>query len=211
MQPFTTEAWSFCSWFSKIGWGCMVRKDVKQLLRISASPSHSKCKSRLTYLWVSFHYDATWLNAWAGPRGELEVTFEEATHRINRTVTQDCKIRHINQCTAWTDDKEAYDSIYSSLLDAKSKPVAQVNIKCSIYQEDALSPLLFYMGMNPLCHTIKKRSFRFRFPVPKRSNHQLPPRHGRHQAVCQDWARHRLTDASRKDIQQGHRDVIRTR
>ena len=33
-------------------------------------------------------------------------------------------------------------------LEANSRQIAQVNIKCSIYQGDALSPLLFSIGLN---------------------------------------------------------------
>jgi len=40
--------------------------------------------------------------------------------------------------------------LWRTTLEASSKPVTQVTIKCGIYQGDALSPLLFCIGLNPL-------------------------------------------------------------
>ncbi|KAK7930440.1 hypothetical protein WMY93_006835 [Mugilogobius chulae] len=90
---------------------------------------------------------------------------------VDRTVAQDCRTRHTNLCTAWIDYKKAYDSmphtwiteclelyninrtlrtfiansmkLWKTTLVANGKPLAQVSIKCGIYQGDALSPLLF--------------------------------------------------------------------
>ena len=40
-----------------------------------------------------------------------------------------------------------------------SKPIVQVTIKCGIHQEDALSPLQFCIGLNPLSHVIAKSAY----------------------------------------------------
>ncbi len=93
----------------------------------------------------------------------------------NRAVTQDCKARQTNLCTTWIDYKKAYDSmphtwtqeclemyinrtlrdfiknsmgLWKTTLEVNSKPIAQVTIECSIYQDDTLSPLLFCIGLN---------------------------------------------------------------
>lgn len=79
-----------------------------------------------------------------------------------------------------------------------SKLVAQVTIKCSIYQ-GSIYPLL-----------ISARSSHF-IPVPKWNNHQSPPLHRWHQVVCQEWARHQLYDAAHHDIQKQYRNLIWTR
>ena len=100
---------------------------------------------------------------------------------IDRTVTQESKIRHTNLCTAWIDDKKVFNSIphtwilehlelcninrtlrvfiMNSMKLWKTALVAkQVNIKCNIYQGDA-SPLF--------CTSSTWTT-----------------------AVCQDWVRH---------------------
>lgn len=62
--------------------------------------------------------------------------------------------RHTNLFTAWVDNRKAYDSMPQILIEFNSKPIAQVNIKCRIYQVDALSPLLFSMDLNPCSQII---------------------------------------------------------
>lgn len=42
-------------------------------------------------------------------------------------------------------------------LEADSRPIAQVTIKSGIYQGEALSPLLFCIGLNPLRQIISRR------------------------------------------------------
>ncbi|CAK6967747.1 hypothetical protein D4764_06G0014290 [Scomber scombrus] len=44
--------------------------------------------------------------------------------------------------------------MWKTILEANSKPIAPVTIKCVIYQGDALSPLLFCIGLNPLSQII---------------------------------------------------------
>ncbi|CAJ1059648.1 hypothetical protein LDENG_00255600%2C partial [Xyrichtys novacula] len=39
---------------------------------------------------------------------------------------------------------------WNTILETNFEPIAQVSIKCCIYQGDALSSLLFCMGLNPL-------------------------------------------------------------
>ncbi len=110
---------------------------------------------------------------------------------VDRAVTRDCKTRQTNLCTAWIDYKKAYDSmphtwileclemykinrtltafiknsmkLWKTSLEANSKPIAQVTIKCGIYQGDALSPLLFCIGLNPLSQIITKTGYGYRF------------------------------------------------
>ena len=90
---------------------------------------------------------------------------------VDRAVARDCKNRHTNLCTAWINYKRAYDSLphkwileclelymifiqnsmgmWKITLEANLRPIAQVNIKCGIYQGDVLSPLLFCIGLRP--------------------------------------------------------------
>lgn len=46
--------------------------------------------------------------------------------------------------------------LWGTILVANFKPIAQVTIKCRIYQGVALSPLLFSIGLNPLSQIINK-------------------------------------------------------
>lgn len=48
-------------------------------------------------------------------------------------------------------------------LMAISNPIAQVSIKCSICQGDALFPLLFYIGLNPFNQVTSKSSNNYLF------------------------------------------------
>ncbi len=62
-------------------------------------------------------------------------------YKVNRTLTAFIK----NSMKLW-----------KTSLEANSKPIAQVTIKCGIYQGDALSPLLYCIGLKPLSpHTHK--------------------------------------------------------
>ncbi|KAI3352301.1 hypothetical protein L3Q82_005275 [Scortum barcoo] len=49
--------------------------------------------------------------------------------------------------------------LWKTTLEANFKPIAQVSIKCNIYQADALSPLLFCIGLNPLSQIITKTGY----------------------------------------------------
>ncbi|KAI3351481.1 hypothetical protein L3Q82_020329 [Scortum barcoo] len=105
----------------------------------------------------------------------------EAKHQLlaHRAVTQNYKTRQTNLCTAWIDYKKAFDSVphtwilgclemcninrtLRAFIKKIKKPVAQVAIKCSIYQDDALSPLLFCTGLNPLSQIISKSGYGYR-------------------------------------------------
>ena len=98
--------------------------------------------------------------------------------------------------------------LWKTTLEANSKPIAQVNIRCSIYQGDALSPLLSCTGQNPLRQIITESGYGHRF-----QNGVTQPRapHGWHQAICHECARNQLTNPHHQDLQQRHRHVIRTR
>ncbi|TWW59899.1 hypothetical protein D4764_06G0014290 [Takifugu flavidus] len=110
---------------------------------------------------------------------------------VHRAFAQDCRTRHTNLCTAWIDYKKAYDSmphtwileclklyninrtlrefiqnsmkLWNTTLEANSKPIARVSIRCGIYQGDALSPLLFCIGLNPLSQIITKSGYGYQF------------------------------------------------
>ncbi len=53
--------------------------------------------------------------------------------------------------------------LWKTTLEVNSKPTGEVSIKCGIYQGDALSPLLFCIGLNPLSQIITKSGFGYRF------------------------------------------------
>ena len=65
--------------------------------------------------------------------------------------------------------------LWKTSLEVNSRLVAQVNIKCGIFQGDALSPLLFRIGLNHLGHKITEWVW---IPVQEQSHHQPPPLHG---------------------------------
>ncbi|XP_055368950.1 uncharacterized protein LOC129604859 [Betta splendens] len=52
--------------------------------------------------------------------------------------------------------------LWRTTLEANGKPLAQVSIKCGIYQRDALSPLLFCIGLNTLSQIINKTGYGYR-------------------------------------------------
>lgn len=49
--------------------------------------------------------------------------------------------------------------LWKTTLVANFKTAAQVTIKCSIYEGDALSPLVFYTGLNPLSQVTAKHRY----------------------------------------------------
>lgn len=46
--------------------------------------------------------------------------------------------------------------LWKTNLEADSKPIVQLTIKCVIYQGHAVSPLQFCIGLNPLNQIIEK-------------------------------------------------------
>ena len=53
--------------------------------------------------------------------------------------------------------------LWKTTLEVNSKPVVKVSIKCGIYQGDALYPLLFCIGLNPLSQIINKSGYGYKF------------------------------------------------
>jgi len=73
--------------------------------------------------------------------------------------------------------------LWKTTLETNSKPIAQVNIKCNIYQEYALSPLLFCIGLNLLSHIITKSDYGYWFQSGVTISHLLYM--DKIKAVCQ--------------------------
>uniref|UniRef100_A0A3B5PPD0 Reverse transcriptase domain-containing protein n=1 Tax=Xiphophorus maculatus TaxID=8083 RepID=A0A3B5PPD0_XIPMA len=148
---------------------------------------------------ISKHMDKHMSTAQKG----IGVNSRGAKHQllVDRTVARDCKTRHTNLCMAWIDYKKAYDSmphtwiieclemyninrtlrafiansmkLWKTTLEANCKPLAQVSIKCGIYQGDALSPLLFCIGLNPLSQIINKTGYGYRLKNGANISHLL--------------------------------------
>ena len=62
---------------------------------------------------------------------------------------------------------------WRTTLSANSKIIADVNIKCGIYQGDALSPLLFCMALNPLSALLDNNEYGYKFKSGITINHLL--------------------------------------
>ena len=62
---------------------------------------------------------------------------------------------------------------WRTTLSAKSKSIAGITIKCSVYQRDALSPLLFCIALNPLSVMLDKSTYEYRFKSGTTINHLL--------------------------------------
>ncbi|XP_051918902.1 uncharacterized protein LOC127599192 [Hippocampus zosterae] len=120
---------------------------------------------------------------------------------VDRTVAQDCRSRRTNLCTAWIDYKKAYDSMphtriteclelykvnrtlrafvanlmrmWKTTLEANGKALTQVSIKCGIDQGDALSLLLFCIGLNPPSQVITKTGYGYYLRNGATINHLL--------------------------------------
>ena len=107
---------------------------------------------------------------------------------IDGAVTNDSRSRQTNLSTAWIDYRKAYNSIphtdlgmpgtiqcqhntfiknlielWKTTLEVHSRSVTHVNIESGIYQGDALSPLLFCIGLNPLSQIITKSRYGNKF------------------------------------------------
>ena len=104
---------------------------------------------------------------------------------------EDARSRRTNLAISWIDYKKAYDSVphswileclrlykidprlvtfikqsmshWRTTLSANSKSIADVTIKCGIYQGDALPPLLFCIALNPLSALLVKSTYGYRF------------------------------------------------
>ena len=120
---------------------------------------------------------------------------------IDQSVAKDARSRRTNLAMSWIDYKKAYDSVphswileclrlykidprlvtfirqsmshWRTTLSANSKSIADVTIKCGIYQGDALSPLLFCMALNPLSALLDKSTYGYRFKSGTTINHLL--------------------------------------
>ncbi|KAL3987756.1 hypothetical protein ACER0C_014871 [Sarotherodon galilaeus] len=79
---------------------------------------------------------------------------------LGEHLREGCKT--YQQCSGWTINRALKAFIRNSVgkgkttLKANFKPIAQVTVKCIICHEDALSPLLFSIGLNPLNQVINK-------------------------------------------------------
>ena len=62
---------------------------------------------------------------------------------------------------------------WRTTLSANSKNIADITIKCGIYQGDALSPLLFCIALNPLSAILDKSTYGYRFKSGTTINHLL--------------------------------------
>ena len=118
---------------------------------------------------------------WPGSRGTKDQLL------IDKMIGINCKSRRTNLAVAWIDFQKAYDSvlhswiietlklykIHSSVmllfqqsmsfwrttLVAGGSFMADINIKCGIFQGDSISPLLFCSALNPLSEVIKSNKF----------------------------------------------------
>jgi len=101
---------------------------------------------------------------------------------IDKMVGVDCKARRTNLAVYWIDFQKAYDSVphawivevlklykfhplirsvllsfmsnWNTVLSVDGEFMACIDIRCGIFQGDALSPLLFCLTMNPLSELI---------------------------------------------------------
>ena len=102
---------------------------------------------------------------------------------IDQDILNESKTRRKNLAMAWINYRKAYDMVPQSWiykipnqvvqfikrtmqtwtveLTAGGQNLAEVKIQRSIFQRDALSPLLFVIAMTPLNHILKKYSARF--------------------------------------------------
>ena len=102
---------------------------------------------------------------------------------------------------AWIDYRKAYDSVphswileslklykvdnnilkfiktsmnhWSTKLHSNNKEIAEVDIKCGIYQGDSLSPLLFCIALNLLSNLIAKTRYGYKFRSGATINHLM--------------------------------------
>jgi len=105
-------------------------------------------------------------------------------------VCEDFKKRRTNLAVAWVDFKKAFDSVphpwllevlqmykfspalihflsvsmmlWNTNLTIGGNFMANIHIKCGIFQGDCLSPLLFCIALNPLSELIKDTSYGYK-------------------------------------------------
>ena len=120
---------------------------------------------------------------------------------IDKTVCNDSKRRRTNLAVAWIDYQKAYDSVphswilesmklykidqkiqrvvqesmrhWCTMLTSSGEALAEIQIKCGIFQGDALSPLLFCVALNPLSNIIERTGFGYTLKSGQRIHHLL--------------------------------------
>ena len=140
---------------------------------------------------------------------------------IDQSVAKDAWSRRKNLTMVWIDYKKAYDSAshlwileclglykidprlvtfirqsmlhWGTTLTANSKSIADVTIKCGIYQGDALC-----MALNPLSALLDKSTYGYRFKSGTTINHLLYMDDIK--LYAKKWAGHRLIDTSHSGV-----------
>ncbi|TWW59399.1 hypothetical protein D4764_06G0009290 [Takifugu flavidus] len=160
------------------GWTVLIMKDPQK----STIPSHYQPITCLSTTWKLL----------------LGIIAAKLRQQHQRAIAQECRTRHTNLCTAWIDYKKAHRissileclklyninrtlrefiqnsiKLWNTTLEANSKPIARVSIRCGIYQGDTLSPLLFCIGLNPLSQIITKSGYGYQFQSGTTVSHLL--------------------------------------
>ena len=114
---------------------------------------------------------------------------------IDRAVIKEVKSRNKNLAMAWIDYKKVYDMVPHSwiiecldlfgvaesiknllvnsmetwkvMLCSRSSELGEVEIKCGIFQEDSLSPLVFVLALIPLSLILRKMKAAYAFSESK--------------------------------------------
>ena len=116
---------------------------------------------------------------------------------IDKTVSDDAHRRRTNLAVAWIDYQKAYNSVphswiletlrlykigpriknmvqesikhWRTKLNFSGQTLAEIQIQCTIFQADALSPLLFCVALNPLSNIIEVAGYGYKM----KSGHQI--------------------------------------
>ena len=89
-------------------------------------------------------------------------------------------------------------------LTAEEKKLAEGKIQSGIFQEDALSPLLFVIAMMHMGHILRKGTREYKLQKSQEKNVSSHV-HGRHQSVCQKRKRIGNPNTGSVNILSGHR------